>query len=593
MMQLTEPYYSVICKAPLDRDQDKFLAVVGKDPTKKFIKNRWIISKASLEHILEMLPESYIDIMPVFQIGEDMKIPLYQYQSEVAEFGVANGSSLLVLPCGAGKTPLLIDLFIDNKKAGKIDKDAKALIVVKSSLKVQWMMEVAKFSTLKAKIIDTYKGITASVTSKIKKLEKRRSELVVDLRSNREELVSIQEELAKLNAQAETMFDEQFDPSADIYILNYETLKDSNVSKKLRKCNLQFVAADEAHLIKDPKAARSKALCEFADVKVRYAATATPLKKNPMDILGLSKFVKPSAFQSDASFKARYVNFNRFGGVSGAKNEKELHDKLSEWMIVKTKEEISDQLPEVVRITRSCQLTDAQLAMHDQLMEEIRELKEEEGKLIASYGGHPPFGEPKIEQIRAGILARQTFALELADTEELLTMSDSDMAKRYVTRSKSAKLELCLDLIDELTDSGEKVVIFSRFQRMQTILGREITKRFKDFKIAYVNGSMTSQQRYDEVYTKFRDDPDCKILIMSDAGAEGISIGWAKYLIQYDYADSYLIDTQRIGRIERADSIHSTVYAYSLVCEGSYDEICQKIIEKKENYHQTIIMGAE
>lgn len=103
MMQLTEPYYSVICKAPLDRDQDKFLAVVGKDPTKKFIKNRWIISKASLEHILEMLPESYIDIMPVFQIGEDMKLPLYQYQSEVAEFGVANGSSLLVLPCGAGR----------------------------------------------------------------------------------------------------------------------------------------------------------------------------------------------------------------------------------------------------------------------------------------------------------------------------------------------------------------------------------------------------------------------------------------------------------------------------------------------------------
>lgn len=591
-MQLTEPCYSVVCNAPFDRDQDKFLAVVGKDPDKKFINNRWIISKASLEHILELLPEQYLNIMPVFQIGDEMKLPLYPYQRDVAEFGVTNGSSLLVLPCGAGKTPLLIDLFLDNRRAGKISKDAKGLIVVKSSLKIQWQMEVAKFSDLKATIIDTYKAVTAPFASKIKKLQKRREPLVLDLRSNRRELTAIQEELAKLEAEAAAAFSNQFD-GAELYILNYETLKDAQVRKKLRKCNIQFAAADEVHLIKDPKAARSKALCEFADVKVRYGATATPLKKNPMDILGLSKFIKPSAFASDAMFKSRYVNFNRFGAVSGTKNEKELHDKLSEWMIVKTKEEISDQLPEVVNITRTCQLTPAQLAMHNQLMDEIKELKEEEGRIIASYGGKPPFGEPNLEKVKAGIMARQTFAIELADTEELLAMSDSDMAKKYITKSKSDKLEVCLDLIDELTDSGEKVVIFSRFQRMQAILGREIDKRFPGTKVAYVNGSMDSKQRYEEVYTKFKEDPDCKVLVMSDAGAEGISIGWCKYLIQYDLADSHLINTQRIGRIERADSLHSTVYAYSLICEGSYDEISQKIIDKKATYHETIIMGAE
>ena len=591
-MNLTEPSYSVICNSPLDREQDKFLYVVGQDPTKKFIKDRWIISRASLEHILNILDKKYIDFMPVFNIGAEMKLPLYPYQSDVAEFGVTNGSSLLVLPCGAGKTPLIIDLFLDNRRAGKIDADAKGMVVVKSSLKIQWKMEVAKFSNLKATVIDTYKAVTASVSSKIKKLEKRREALVLDLRSNRKELAAIQEELAQLEKQADGMFDAQFE-GAELFILNYETLKDVKVKRKLRKCNIQFAAADECHLIKDPKAARSKALCEFADVRVRYGATATPLKKNPMDILGLSKFIRPSAFASDATFKSRYVNFNRFGAVSGTKNEKELHEKLSDWMIVKTKEEISDQLPEVVNITRSCQLTPAQLAMHEQLMEEIKELKEKEGKIIASYNGKPPFGEPELQKVQAGILARQTFALELADCEELLTMSDSDMAKRYVTKSKSDKLEVCMDMIDELTDSGEKVVIFSRFQRMQTILGREIEKRFPGTKVAYVNGSMTSEERYEEVYTKFKEDPDCKVLIMSDAGAEGISIGWCKYLIQYDVADSYLIHTQRIGRIERADSLHSTVYAYQLIAENSYDEICLKIIEKKEKYHETIIRGAE
>ena len=206
-MNLTEPCYSVICNSPLDREQDRFLYVVGQDPTKKFIKDRWIISKASLEHILSILDKKYIDFMPVFNIGDEMKLPLYPYQSDVAEFGVTNGSSLLVLPCGAGKTPLLIDLFLDNRRAGKIDADAKGMIVVKSSLKIQWKMEVAKFSNLKAAVIDTYKAVTASVSSKMKKLEKRREALVLDLRSNRKELTAIQEELAQLEKQAEAMIE--------------------------------------------------------------------------------------------------------------------------------------------------------------------------------------------------------------------------------------------------------------------------------------------------------------------------------------------------------------------------------------------------
>ena len=102
---------------------------------------------------------------------------------------------------------------------------------------------------------------------------------------------------------------------------------------------------------------------------------------------------------------------------------------------------------------------------------------------------------------------------------------------------------------------------------------------------------MSSEARYEEVYTKFRDNENCKVLLMSDAGAEGISISWCKYLIEMEPADSYLIQTQRRGRIERADSIHDTVYVYQLIAEGSYDEIGLKIIEKKEKYDNTIIKG--
>ena len=58
------------------------------------------------------------------------------------------------------------------------------------------------------------------------------------------------------------------------------------------------------------------------------------------------------------------------------------------------------------------------------------------------------------------------------------------MAKRYTTNSKSSKIELLLDLLDEIIDSGEKAAIFSKYRKLQPILTKAILNRFSDVKIA-------------------------------------------------------------------------------------------------------------
>ena len=62
-------------------------------------------------------------------------------------------------------------------------------------------------------------------------------------------------------------------------------------------------------------------------------------------------------------------------------------------------------------------------------------------------------------------------------------------------------------------------------------------------------------------------------------------------MIEYEAADSYAIQTQRHGRLERADSIHDTVFVYQLIVKDSYDEIGQKIINKKRKYDAEIVKG--
>lgn len=571
-------------------DEDNVYDILRRHGSCRFDTNRmsWQIPQACYDEIKEYE-------IHVGEVGSQLKLPLFPYQKETVSFCLDKQDALIVLPCGSGKTPIGISLYLDARRRGLVA--GPGLIVVKATLKTQWQKEVEKFSDLRARILDTEKATTSNIQAKIRARQKKIDKLLKeDSLSAVKDIEALTKEVDELTEQAKQVFQNQF-ADADLYIANYETLRDQAVRKELHKRKLSFIFADECHYIKNASSARAKALCEFATVPMRFGATATPIQKNPEDAYSIMKFIRPTLFPSHSAFCGRYLRYSGYGIVSGSRNEKELRNKLSPFMIVKTKEEVASNLPDVVPITRYCTMDPKQVRMTEQLLEEIKELKVQQEQLMKKYANPSQAkGDEAIAAINANIVARQTFAQELADAESLLTSSDSDMAQGYVTGSKTnAKLDLLVDLLEEIISSGEKACVFSKYKRMQDVITFRLQKEpeLKDVKIAYVNGSLSSEQRYEETYTKFRDTPDYKILLMSDAGAEGVNLSKARYLIEYEPADSYLIQTQRRGRIERADSVHDTVFVYQLVAEKSYDEIALKVIAKKEKYDAVIIKGVE
>lgn len=574
---------------------DIFISIINQDKDLSFKDSKWIVSSITKDKLeKELKSDSYFiekiedTVQP--EVGKFLKLNLYPYQKDIVEFCLNNKKGIIVAPCGSGKTPIGISTFIDAKHKGLINKDAIGLIVVKASLKHQWYHEVSKFSDLKANIIDTYKATKPALHSKLRSLNKKLEPYLKDAEKYAYDIAIIDEEIQKIQNEINLSFDSNFGPGFDLLITNYETLRDEYVRKKLHKLKLEYIMADEIQYIKSDTSARSKALCEFGNVKMRFGATATPIQKNPLDAYGITKFISPGTFKSKSSFSMKFLTFSGFGRVSGSKNEKELNKILSEFMIVKTKEEVSKQLPNLVPITRYCKLTPKQQEMTERLLQEINDLKEQE-KSIRLKLDQASDNNEELLKIEANIMARQTFASELADSEELLLTSESDLAKKYVTNSPSNKIALLLDTLEEILESGEKAAIFSKYRKLQPILTKAILERFSDIKIAYVNGSLSSEERFVEVYDKFSKDDDYKVLLLSDAGAEGLNLSTCKYLIELEPADSYLIQTQRRGRVERSDSIHDTVFSYQLIAEGSYDEIGLKIIEKKERYDAQIIKG--
>ena len=580
-------YVSISGSSPAD--EDFVYEILRRHKPCKFDPKRlsWVVSEPCFQEVKDFLSQTG-------EVGSLLKLPLFPYQKETAAFCLEKGAALIVLPCGTGKTPIGISLFLDARARGLIH--GPGLVVVKATLKTQWSKEIEKFSNLRPKILDTEKAACSSVNGKIRRRQKKLEELLLKptTPSVTKETQLVMNELKQLQVEAQQAFDAQFE-DADLYIANYETLRDTAVRRELHKRQLSFVFADECHYIKNASSARAKALCEFANIPMRFGATATPIQKNPEDAFSIMKFIRPTLFPSHSAFCGHYLRYSGYGIVCGSKNEEELRNKLSPFMIVKTKEETASNLPDVVPITRYCTMDPKQVAMTESLLEEINDLKAQQEQLMKKYATPAQAkNDPAIAAINANIVARQTFAQELADSESLLATSDSEMAQNYVTGSKTnAKLDLLVDLLEEIISSGEKACIFSKYKRMQDVITFRLQKEpeLKDVKIAYVNGSLSSEQRYEETYTKFRDNKDYKILLMSDAGAEGVNLSKARYLIEYEPADSYLIQTQRRGRIERADSVHDTVFVYQLVAEKSYDEIALKVIAKKERYDAMIIKG--
>ena len=524
-------------------------------------------------------------------IGKSMKLQPYPYQKETIKFALDNLTTLLVLPCGSGKTPVGIGLYLEALERNIIE--GRGVIVVKASLKTQWAKEVEKFSDLRPTIIQTSKDITSLIRAKIARLEGRIKRLPT---SNKDLLRELESEIAALSREARSKFKEQFE-NADLLIMNYETLNDVKVRSELHRIKPQFFFVDEIHYAKGSETDRSKSLCEFADVKIKAGATATPVQRDPRDIFGIFKFVNPTVFPKKGDFERLFLKWAGRGRVIGGKNEELLSKKISPYMIVKTKEEVSKQLPKLFVMQRYCDFEPAQIEMTELLKAEIDELQKKE-EAIASSLKNPADADkhPEIMKIQANILARQTFAQELADSEQLLMRSESEMAKQYITGANDNKMDLMVEIMEEILSSGEKVCLFSRFAKMQDIITERITKEakrsgsiFKGVKIAYVNGSMDDKKRFVEVYEKFSDTDEYKILLMSDAGAEGINLSKCKYVIEMEPAESYAIQTQRQGRVERADSVHDTVFVYQIICNDSWDEIATRIVAKKERYDSVLI----
>jgi superfamily II DNA or RNA helicase len=117
-------------------------------------------------------------------------------------------------------------------------------------------------------------------------------------------------------------------------------------------------------------------------------------------------------------------------------------------------------------------------------------------------------------------------------------------------------------------DPKEKVIVFAFFKATIAYLKKRL--RADGFEVVDVTGDITDKDERDKILNSFASD-DCRILLCSEIGAEGIDLQFARIVVNYDLPWNPMRVEQRIGRIDRIGQKSPNIVVINFYIKGTID----------------------
>ena len=158
------------------------------------------------------------------------------------------------------------------------------------------------------------------------------------------------------------------------------------------------------------------------------------------------------------------------------------------------------------------------------------------------------------------------------------------------TDDQSTKPEEFATLLSEMLETpGTKVVVFSQWLRMHELIER----RLKEKEIGYVlfHGGVPGNKRKDLI-DRFRDDPNCRVFLATDAGGVGLNLQFASAVVNLDMPWNPAVLEQRIGRVHRLGQ-KRPVQVVNFVSQGTIEQGMLEVLRFKKSLFAGVLDGGE
>ncbi len=365
-------------------------------------------------------------------------------------------------------------------------------------------------------------------------------------------------------------------PEYDLVITSYALLQRDLEAAYLDK-TFSVVVLDEAQHIKNRQTRNAMAAKRLKSVQ-KLVLTGTPVENSVADVWSIFDFLMPDYLGHYDSFKATTQDAIECGGENGREAQEKLHRKLHPFILRRLKKTVAKDLPDKIVKVAYCPMTPEQQRWYNRLLAETR------GK-ISDMVKEKGFSRARMEILALLMKLRQV----ASDLELLKEYREKHLAPNSPHQTPgttlqappsldlSGKLDTFFELLDEAIDGGHRVLVFSQFVTMLTILRRELEARGISY--CYLDGETKDRLG---ACRKFNTDESIPVFLISlHAGGTGLNLTGADMVVHFDPWWNPAVEDQATDRAHRIGQ-KRTVYVVKMIAEHSVEERVLALQQKKQ-----------
>ncbi len=319
-----------------------------------------------------------------------------------------------------------------------------------------------------------------------------------------------------------------------------------------RKERFDYLILDEAQVMKNAQTKTAQALRDF-EVGACFALSGTPIENHLTEIWSIFQIVLPGLLPGKTEF--------------GKLSAEEVAKLIQPFILRRRKEEVLQELPDLIEVTVQNELTEGQKALY---LAQLRQMQATVSRI----------SDTEIHQRKLEILSGITRLRQICDSPALF-LDDY--------KGGSGKLAALKELLLQLREGGHRTLIFSQFRPMLELIETELADLGLDY--YKLTGSTPAGERQ-EMTRAFNSGSRDAFLISLKAGGVGLNLTGADTVILVDLWWNPAVEEQAISRAHRMGQTEK-VECYRLITRGTIEEKILLLQESKKNLVTTVLDGNE
>jgi SNF2 family DNA or RNA helicase len=351
----------------------------------------------------------------------------------------------------------------------------------------------------------------------------------------------------------------------DIVVTSYALIRRD--LERYRGLEFDTVALDEAQHIKNRQTQNAQAV-KAVRARQRIVLTGTPMENSVLDLWSIFDFLMPGYLGTAQDFRERYEL--PIAKEKDAKAQTRLARRLRPFMLRRLKKEVASDLPAKLEQVSFCDLTPDQRSVYQQLIAASR-------KEVLEAVGAQGVAKSRMVVLTALLRLRQV-CCDL----RLLKLDNVNPA------NASGKLDMFGELLEEVIDGGHRLLVFSQFVGMLTLLREKLTAEGIEF--CYLDGSTTDRAG---VVERFQTNAAIPVFLISlKAGGVGLNLTGADTVVHFDPWWNPAVEDQATDRAHRIGQT-KVVTSYKLITRDTVEEKILTLQQRKREIIQATIGGEE